>query len=123
MVLVNKWRSENSAPGAEDDEAPGAEDEYMDVFDMVASDTFDDEDMNVFDKVASTTFMFEPLEDNVNVSSRSDNSQTPKMVRGRSDESILQKIVAVPRRHNREHVSTIGLLSNSLKTNENQFYH
>ena len=122
MVLTNKWRSENNAPGAEGDETPGAEDEadnYMDVFNKVASETFEFEDM--FETVASTTFMFEPLEDNV--SSRSENSQTPKMVRGRSDESILQKIVAVPRRHNREHVSTIGLLSNSLKTNENQFNH
>ena len=62
MVLTNKWRSENNAPGAEGDETPGAEDEadnYMDVFNKVASETFEFEDR--FETVASPTFKFEPL--------------------------------------------------------------
>ena len=99
MILASSWLTDADEPDAED----GSKYEgliYRDVSPSSMSVRSDDPQTGTIVQHSSIGSM---------------------MVGGRSDDSLLQRTASVSRRHNRDYVNTIGLLSNPLKTNENQF--
>ena len=109
----------------EDDELDAeAEDgnDYMNVFEWCASDTFE-KDMSEASLSRSSSAMSVGSEESQAGKLDRASSMDSTMDRGQCNESLSHQTAAVSRRHNREHVNTIRLLYNSLKTNENQFNH
>ena len=116
MVLTNSWQPEIVEASAEDGDRD-EEKHYMHIFDWCASDTFESELLG--DNWSHCMSSSSP--DGSGDSDES--SMCSMMLGGRSDESPLQHIASVSRRHNREHVNTMWAIFNPLKTNENQFNH
>lgn len=101
-----------------DDDELGADagdgNDEIKVFELCASDTFENDMSEASLSRASSAMSVGSEEAQAGKLERA-SSMNSTMVRGRSNESLLTQIAPAPRRHNREYVSTIGLLPNSLK--------
>ena len=118
MVITNSSCTEDDELDAEAEDG----NDYMKVFEWCASDTFEN-DLPEASLSRSSSAMSVGTEEAQAGKPEQARSMNSTMVRGRSNESPLHQIAAVSRRHNREYVSAIGLLLNSMKKHENQFIH